>query len=410
MIQKLQRKFILIAAVSLALVIVVILGSINLLNLHSTTVRADQMLAYLSENNGRFPDYKKGPPEKKDKPSKPTGMNADTGFKTRYFVVWLDDANQPTRVDTGHIAAISSEQAIAFGQRAAAKGRMRGYDGNYRYCILPDQQKQMVIFLDCSTELTSNRTFLLLSCSIGAAAFVAATLLAALFSRRAIRPIEDAMKKQRQFLEDAGHELKTPLAIISANNDVLELTNGNSQWTDSIRNQISRMDQLLQSMLMLTRLDAEQPNLQLEMLDLSALVTETAAPFETLAQTNHVIFSISIEPGISVTGDRDSLRQLVSILLENAVKYAGPEGTVSVHLTAHNQSPCFWVENTCPEPPSGNLNRLFDRFYRADTSRSRQTGGYGIGLSIAKSICAAHRANIAAETVPPSSIRFSVQF
>lgn len=117
----------------------------------------------------------------------------------------------------------------------------------------------MVIFLDCSTELNSDRIFLLLSFAIGTVAFALVSFIAALFSRRAIRPFQEAMQKQQQFLEDAGHELKTPLAIISANNDVLELTDGKSQWTDSIRNQVSRMDSLLQSMLALTKLDMERP-------------------------------------------------------------------------------------------------------------------------------------------------------
>ncbi len=157
---------------------------------------------------------------------------------------------------------------------------------------------------------------------------------------------------------------------ISANNDVLELTTGKSPWSDSIRNQVSRMDGLLQSMLALTKLDAQRPTLQMEQLDFSSLVSQAAEPFCVLAETNQVSLSVQVEAEVCIFCDATSLRQLVSILLENAVKYAGPNGTVVVQLEKQGKFTRLWVENTCSELPSGNLNRLFDRFYRADTSRS----------------------------------------
>lgn len=407
MIRRLQRKFIGIVVLALGLVIVILLGSINLLKYSNTANRSDQMLQYLSENKGRFPDEKK-PPGKE----KPPGINADTGYKTRFFFVWLDQQGNVIRVNTGHIAAVSSEEAMVYGQRVVKNGKLGGYLDHYRYGTFPNPEHSgsMIIFLDCSTERTSDQFFLLLSCTIGLAAFAVVSCITALFSRRAIRPIEEAMEKQRQFLEDAEHELKTPLAIISANNDVLELTTGKSPWTDSIRNQVSRMDGLLQSMLALTKLDAQRPTLQMEQLDFSSLVSQAAEPFCVLAETNQVSLSVQIEAEVCILGDAASLRQLVSILLENAVKYAGPNGTVVVQLEKQGKFTRLWVENTCSELPSGNLNRLFDRFYRADTSRSRETGGYGIGLSIAKSICQAHHANISAEAVEPGAIRFTVSF
>lgn len=392
---------------ALALVIVILLGSINLLKYSNTANRADQMLQYLSENKGRFPDEKK-PPGK----GKPPGINADTGYKTRFFFVWLDQRGNVIRVNTGHIAAVSSEEAVVYGQRMVRSGKSGGYLDHYRYGTFPNSEHSgsMIIFLDCSTEQTSDQFFLLLSCTIGFAAFAVVSCVTALFSRRAIQPIEEAMEKQRQFLEDAEHELKTPLAIISANNDVLELTAGKSAWSDSIRNQVSRMDGLLQSMLAMTKLDAQRPDMQMERLNLSLLVSQAAEPFYVLAETSQVSLSVQVASEVYILGDAASLQQLVSILLENAVKYAGPNGAVVVQLEKRGRFTCLWVENTCSELPSGNLNRLFDRFYRADTSRSRETGGYGIGLSIAKSICQTHHANISVETVEPNAIRFTISF
>ena len=149
------------------------------------------------------------------------------------------------------------------------------------------------------------------------------------------------MEKQQQFLEDASHELKTPLAIISANNDVLELTVGTSQWSDSIRNQVSRMDGLLQSMLALTKLDAQRPELHMELLDFSSLISQAAESFDVLANANQVSLSLQVAPGAFVTGDADSLRQLVSILMENAIKYAGPGGKVVVHWISRGSHSAF---------------------------------------------------------------------
>ena len=167
MIRRLQRKFICIVMLSLGLVILLLLGSINLLKYHNTAKRADEMLRYLSDNNGRFPDSKR-PPGKREMTTKPAGMNEDTGFKTRFFVVWLDEHGNAVRVNTGRIAAVSSEEAVSYGQCVARGGTSRGYQGHYRYRVLTQDSGSMVIFLDCSTERSSDRFFLLLSCAIGA--------------------------------------------------------------------------------------------------------------------------------------------------------------------------------------------------------------------------------------------------
>ena len=411
MIQKLQKKFIAIVITAIALVILILLGSINVLKHSVTTRQADEMLGYLMDNGGRFPAF--SPDDrygrKPDKPGMPD-INPDTGFRTRFFVVWVDEQGRAARVDTGHIASISSEEAVSYGEQIAQTGKSSGYLDSYRYGRFQSQTGAMLIFLDCSTELYSDKVFLLLSCGIGAATFLLVSLVAVLYSRRIIHPVQVATEKQSQFLADASHELKTPLAVISASNDVLELIGSGGKWTANIRNQVTRMDGLLKSMLELTRLDSANPRLQMEPLDLSALVLEAAEPFSVLAQANHVSLTLDIAPSLGHTGDRQALQHLISILLDNAVKYAGPEGAVQVRLFLRGKGPCLSVENTCTEPPAEDLNRLFDRFYRSDTSRSRETGGYGLGLSIAKSICQAHKAGISASTLQNGNICFEVCF
>lgn len=409
MIQKLKRKFFWITAIALALVILLVLGAINLLNYTSTARRADEMLRLLASHDGSLPEFDKGRPRPPAVPGNLV-LNADTRFKTRYFVVWLDDKNGTVRIDTSHIAAVSSEEALAYGQKAADKNKLSGYDGIYRYRIQQTALGEMAIFLDCSTELQGNRDFLLLSCGMGLLAFFLVAGLAFLLSRRAIRPAAEALEKQNQFLTDASHELKTPLSIISANNDVMELTVGKTQWSESIRTQVLRMDGLLQGMLTLSRLEGQQPPYRNIPFSLSEAVEHAVQPFYVLAQAAGVSLAAQIDAGLFYAGDSKSIQHLVSILLENAVKYAGTQGQVYLRLVKAGKAPRLEVENTCRELPEGDLNQLFNRFYRADTARSRETGGYGIGLAIAKSICQAHRIKLAVSIPVESRIRFTIQF
>lgn len=409
MIQKLKRKFFWITATALALVILLVLGAINSLNYFSTARRADEMLRLLASHDGSLPKFDKGRPEPPAGPGDLV-LNADTRFKTRYFIVWLDDKSEVIRIDTSHIAAISSEEAMTYGRIVATDGSAQGFQGIYRFRFEQTALGKMVIFLDCSTELQGNRDFLLLSCGMGLLAFFLVAGLALLLSRRAIRPAEEAMEKQRQFLTDASHELKTPLSIISANNDVMELTVGQTQWSESIRSQVCRMDHLLQSMLALSRLEGQKAPYRNAPFSLSEVVEHAVQPFSILAQKTGVSLASQIDTGIFYAGDSESIQHLVSILLENAVKYAGPQGKVTLRLTKAGKAPRLEVENTCQELPQGDLNQLFNRFYRADTARSRETGGYGIGLAIAQSICQAHHMKLSASIPAESRIRFTVHF
>ena len=192
MIKKLKRKFFWITATALALVILLVLGAINFLNYFSTARRADEMLRLLASHDGSLPKFDKGRPEPPAGPGDLV-LNADTRFKTRYFIVWLDDKSEVVRIDTSHIAAISSEEAMTYGRVVATGGSTQGFQGIYRFRFEQTALGKMVIFLDCSTELQGNRDFLLLSCGMGLLAFFLVAGLALLLSRRAIRPAEEAM-------------------------------------------------------------------------------------------------------------------------------------------------------------------------------------------------------------------------
>ena len=217
---------------------------------------------------------------------------------------------------------------------------------------------------------------------------------------RMIKELGSIETLKTDFISNVSHEIKTPLAIISANTEVLEMVSEPNEWTVSIKNQITRLNGLLKELLSLAKMEEEKPALTMADFNISDAVYDAASPFTTLAETKGKKLTIDVANGLSYHGDEGAIRQLVSILTENAVKYADEGGEIAVKLfTSHNgKETDLEVSNTCKEPPQGDLTKLFDRFYRDDSSRSRskgeKKGGYGIGLSIAQAIVRSHKSKI----------------
>ncbi|MCB5940691.1 HAMP domain-containing histidine kinase [bacterium 210820-DFI.6.52] len=410
MIKRLQRKFVLIAMGSLLAVMVVLVGAINAVNFVQMDRRADRLLELISQNGGGFPAGGKEP-HRGEKPQKEgllgPGMTEETPFETRYFVVWADGAGQVSQLDTSHIAALSSQEARGLGEEVLASGRTGGYKGSYKYLKTASGSGSMVVFVDCSSQMRTGLFYLVVSCGVAAASFLVVLVLVSVFSRRAVRPVMESLEKQKQFITDAGHEIKTPLAVISANTDVLELESGANQWTESIRNQTARLERLVRDLLALSRMEEGRVALSLSDFSFSDVVEKAAEPFLAPARQRGQTLELAIEPGVSLCGDKGGVRQLVSILLDNAVKYAGEGGRIQLRAGRRGRGAFLEVANTADNLPEGDLDRLFDRFYRADSSRARATGGYGIGLSIARAIAEAHGGRITARR-GEGEIRFLV--
>ncbi|WP_456033090.1 sensor histidine kinase [Ruminococcus sp.] len=418
MIKRLQRKFVVIAAVCLLIVEFAIIGGINGVNIYQTNKNADNLLNMIIENDGRFPEFdpmgmkhdkpqdnsnsssnNTAPPDDK-KSDKHRGFNEETKYQTRYFVVYADESGEITKVDTGHVAAVTSSQAIEYGESVLDSGKTSGTSGNYRYKTGDTDKGKIIVFMDCRSDSATKNRFLLVSCAIGVAGYILVCLLIIIFSKRAIRPVVESFEKQKRFITDAGHEIKTPLAIISANTEVLEMVSEPNEWTASIKNQITRLNGLLKELLSLAKMEEEKPALTMADFNISDAVYDAASPFATLAETKGKKLTIDVANGLTYRGDEGAIRQLVSILTENAVKYADEGGEITVKLfTSHSgKETDLEVSNTCKEPPQGDLSKLFDRFYRDDSSRSRtmgeKKGGYGIGLSIAQAIVRSHKSKI----------------
>ncbi len=221
-----------------------------------------------------------------------------------------------------------------------------------------------------------------------------------------LQPVQESYEKQKQFITDASHEIKTPLAIIRADAEVLELEQGESEWTESIKNQIGRLTSLTESLIFLSRM--EEQHVDWKRCSLSDAVSDTIEACHSLAAANDKIILEAIEPNIFIWGEERLLRQLVYILVENAVKYSDPCGKIEISLRKLGKKLILEVKNPAKSVKESDLNHLFDRFYRADASRNSKTGGHGIGLSVAKAIADTHGGTIAASKVGEGTIKIEV--
>lgn len=418
MIKRLRRKLIAACMLSLTIVLLVILGGVNLMSYQKVVADADTVLAVLEANDGVFPQNHMGQDGKKDSGLSPSAglepkrglfdqraISPETPYESRFFTVLLGEDGQVLETDTGQIAAVDGEDAAAYAQNVLRSGKSSGFWGNYRYLLSETQAGSRVIFLDCGRSLSSFRTTLLASVALSVFGLGAVLVLLLILSSRIVRPMAESYEKQKQFITDAGHELKTPMTIISADADLAEMECGENQWLTDIRRQAQRLTGLTNDLIYLSRMEEEQPKLQPIEFPLSDMVEEMAQSFAAPAQSQGKELAVSVQPMVSYTGDEKALRQLISILLDNALKYSPTPGKLAVRLEKQGRNLVLTVSNTTAQPmEQDKLPHLFDRFYRTDQSRNSQTGGYGLGLSIAKSIVLVHKGKIRAESPDGNSL------
>ncbi|MGN0493930.1 MAG: sensor histidine kinase, partial [Acutalibacteraceae bacterium] len=263
-----------------------------------------------------------------------------------------------------------------------------------------------VTFGDGSMNISMTFTTVLTVCAVVFVSFSVVFILIVFFSRHAVKPIAESYEKQKQFITDANHELKTPLTLILANLDIIEAETGENEWLNDIRCESERMSALVNQLVTLTRMDEGDKNLQAESFDISALLNGVCADFSAIAAQKNKRLYVSVRENIFYKGDAPALRRLFTILLDNAVKYCDKNGDISVSLKSGKHI-TVCVENSFSDVESTELDRLFDRFYRADKSRTYD-GGFGIGLSIAKAIVQNHRGKICAYKKDSAHIGFKV--
>lgn len=410
MIKKLRIKFIIVAMVVTAFVLYTIIGIVNIRNYVNIVDNADQTLTFLVEGGGRFPFDNAQPPETQGNVDKkrPNGISPEMPFETRYFTVKLDSTGEVVSVDMDKIAAVNETTATTYAKEIFGSGTTKGFKGNYRYALSSSDGVTNVIFVDCTHDLETFYSFLQASMLISLAGLVIVFILILFFSRLIVKPVAETYQKQKQFITDANHELKTPLTVIGANCDLLEMESGENEWTHSIRNQVDKLTELTNKLVFLSRMDEENTNTIMTDFSLSEIASDTASAYSALALSQNKKFEADIAENVTVHGDIALIRELLTLLLDNAFKYSSGDGDIKLTVSTVGKNKVIKLSNMTDGVPQGILNKLFERFYRLDKSRNSQTGGHGIGLSVAKAITELHKGKITASSADGYTIVFTV--
>lgn len=393
MIYSLRKKFILVSAASIVIVFSIIFTVMFITNRIQLNNTMDTLADAIASNNGIFPEFDTSvQPLPSEGFSYSDVITEETRFSTRFFTVWLDGDNHIINLNMDSVYSISEEKAKEYTEDVLEDGTKRGWVSEYRYKIFEAESGKAIVFVNGTmNHMMANRfLFALLFIIIGSSLVVLVLII--LISRKVVRPVAESYEKQRQFITDANHELKTPLTLILSNLDIVESEIGKNEWLDDIRSEGERMSVLVNQLVTLSRMDEDQNNMTVSRFDLSSTIADIISEFEVLATDRHKELIADVAISIYYKGDEGLIRRLMSILLDNAVKYCDNGGQIQVSLY-EKRNPVIVIENTYSNVDDIDLGRLFDRFYRADKVRTFD-GSFGVGLSIARAIVKNHHGEI----------------
>lgn len=410
MIKQLQRKFVVSAMLAISILLIVVLGGINIFNTISTNRQTDKLLSTLAQVENSAITLML-PEVRNTWNFFSVVVTQDDTLGAIYFVVREDNYGKIRTVDTSHISSIGTQEAQSYVKQIQHNGNSTGNIGRFKYLAMPTVGNlgKTYIFLDITKQISNVWQVLLLSVGIGILCWFAMLLLIILLSKRAIRPIATNIEKQKQFVTDAGHEIKTPLAIIMANTDAMELHYGENKYSKNIRSQIVRLKDLTQDLLTLAKMEESQDKKIKEWFSMTNLVEESLAQFEENIEGKGIIFHKNIQPELNINSNREQIQRLISILMDNATKYVSESGTIEVYLSRTNKQAVLTIANTAENLGQLQFDKIFDRFYRGDDARTQKNGGYGIGLSAAMAIVQSLKGTITAQIQNYEKIIFTVK-
>lgn len=404
MIYSLRRKLIWISGGSVIVVFIVIFMAICAVGMRQLNRAMDSLTDRISSNDGVFPAVDEEHPLPAG--SFPNFITEETRFSTRFFTVRYDRTGDIISEDIENIASITGETAREYALEAVGTGSVRGWVGGYRFKVYDTSKGQAIIFVDGNMNRSVTNMLLITAGFVLILSSIVILTLIIIFSKRAVKPVAESYEKQKQFITDANHELKTPLTLILTNLDIVEEEVGKNEWLDDIRAAGERMNELVKQLVTLTRMDEDRTDMGRENFSLSDAIADTVSEFQMLSEERGKPIKAAVQPGVGYCGDEAGIRHVVSILLDNALKYCDPGGEICISLT-EKHCPVICVENTCNMVDTMELDKLFDRFYRADLSR-KFTGSFGIGLSIAKAVVQKHQGEISAYKKDADHIGFRV--
>ena len=403
MFKSLRRKFITTAVGSVAVVIAILAIALNFINYYKLEERIDTTLEDASRSQALIKIFAEDGDDLVI-----TKNSSSTTDYNGFSIAKVDDSGRIIKTYRDDTLIPNQDALQSKVIEALKEGKTSGFIGSYRFLKAETNVGNLILFLNCQRELDSQHSFeknsLLISIGVIASVFV----LIVLVSKRVIAPIQETYIKQKQFITGASHELKTPLAIISSNADVLEMMNGDSKWTQNIHNQVDRLTSLVNSLVVFSRME-EKDTVERTRFDLTNALESRIEDFNELANFQKKNIVTDIDPDLYYFGEEASIVQLMDILLENAIKYAPEDSGISVSLKKNRKYAILKVSNKATVQ-KGDLSKVFERFYRLDESRNSAIKGYGIGLSMAQLIAEKHKETIRAYAPEDGIFKIEMRF
>lgn len=392
MIHRLRRKFLILAFAAVVLILAGALGLINGITYMKMRSEVNTLLTAIVQNDGIMPSHQPGT-STESWLSDPEWYNDTPEFahQTRYFSVIMDESGKIRRLNLSNISAFNELQALeiarSLADQAQPQGLFKNKRASYCYSVTPRTDGgKLVVVMDCTRDVGAVDAFMRYSLRFGLVCVLLYMLVLMFLSNYAIRPFVENVASQKRFITNAGHELKTPIAIISANAEALELISGKSQWTDNILFQVKRVTRLINELIMLAKMgEKNERELKKETMDISHTFTEVVQSFAPVVEGEKKKLVTEIQPDILAETDPKYLYEIFTILLDNAAKYCDDGGTIRARLETHGkQGFRAQVSNDYKNGAGVDYSHFFERFYRGDESHNSKKAGYGIGLSMAE--------------------------
>lgn len=396
---KLRRKFILISMSAVAIVLFIVVCIMNLINYTQLILRSDETIDIISEHDGEFPSVLNRTFER---------LNIESAYSTRFFTIKIDNSNKIIVSDTSKIYSINQESAEYLGVEILKFNAHSGFIDSFRYEIIDKPYGKLLVFIDYYEEISILKSFFNISLLLCLNILLAIFILILIFSKKFIAPIIENNEQQKQFITDISHELKTPLSIIKVNTEVIEMENNPSEWSASIHHQVTRLNELIQYLISLTKLDEEDTKLMKTEFILANILDDIVPSFKGLANNKNMNIVSKAEEK-TYLGDQQSIKLLLSILIENAIKYGAENTDIFINIRKNKNKCYIEIENNVENIKIGDYSQWFQRFYRGDSSRNSSSEGFGIGLAMAESIVKRNHGKISAKSLDGKSVIFKIE-
>ena len=400
MINKLRRNFIISAGVVVFFVILVIVSAINLSNYLNMIKKVDERVNYLYGVT-EVGEFARG--EKLSLPE----LDNETKYRSRFFVTKVDFDGQIIDVDCSKITSVDIKTAKEMTQKILKKNRERAFYKNFRYARFESEIGETYIFLDCINDKKMFISFLNYSVVFSVLGFTVTIVVIILVSKKVFKPVKESYEKQKRFITNAGHELNTPLSIISANAQILAIDLGENEWLDGIEKQVERMNKLVRNLVYVAKMEERNDVYECVTVDLSITCQNVIGNFTSVADNGQKDLVLNIEKGVIIEGSEELLSTMFSMLIDNSIKYSTSE-KIEISLTKEGKRACFIIKNGVEDFEKGEQSFLFERFYRHTDAKKKNVSGSGIGLSVVKDIVDIHKGKVFAYSEDGKSLTIKI--